>query len=582
MATRMLQRRGTAAQWANANPILGSGEIGFETDSGQFKIGDGTSNWSALSYFKNLEDLGGLDDFILLTEKGAANGVATLDGSNLIPDAQIPSSIARTTEVGNLVANAVSDLVGTAPGLLDTLGELADAINDDDSFYLTVANTINNSIDAANEYTDNNISTLSNNVGDQIDLLEEMVANNLANAVSGLQGEIANAQSAAEDYANTLVEQEILDRDTAIEAESLIIGNTIANAITNLEAYADDAVSDHNLETLNVHGIANTAALATEAYVDGEIDTHVAITANVHGIANTLALSTTTYVDDKTANALANAIANAGAQIEDHNLDTSNVHGIADTTQIVLKDANTQTMTGSLTINGSLTVDQDITVNGNSFAASATSITIEDNMIQLAHENPANTVDLGLVVGYNDGANLHAGIVRDVSSDRWKFFEGANTEPATTVDFTQASLDDLEVNDLFAVDITLTGNTTVSASGITFTDGVQTKEGVASRTPIVSKTESYTLSALSERDSLIEMSNASATTLTVPLNADVAFPIGTSLDILQTGAGQVTIAAAVGVTINATPGLKLRTQWSSATLFKRDTNTWVAYGDLTA
>ena len=42
-------RRGTAAQWSSANPILAQGEMGYETDSGQFKIGDGTSNWASLS-----------------------------------------------------------------------------------------------------------------------------------------------------------------------------------------------------------------------------------------------------------------------------------------------------------------------------------------------------------------------------------------------------------------------------------------------------------------------------------------------------------------------------------------------------
>ena len=67
-----------------------------------------------------------------------------------------------------------------------------------------------------------------------------------------------------------------------------------------------------------------------------------------------------------------------------------------------------------------------------------------------------------------------------------------------------------------------------------------------------------------------------------PTNATTAYPVGTSIDILQTGAGQVTIAAGSGVTVNATPGLKLRTQWSSATLFKRATDTWVVFGDLSA
>jgi len=129
---------------------------------------------------------------------------------------------------------------------------------------------------------------------------------------------------------------------------------------------------------------------------------------------------------------------------------------------------------------------------------------------------------------------------------------------------------------------TFTGTVTVAAAGIAFTDGTQTREGVPSRTTISQKTASYTLSALTERDSMIEMNSASATTLTVPTNATVAYPVGTSIDLLRVGAGAVDVAAAAGVTINATPGLKLRAQWSSATLIKRATDTWVLVGDLSA
>ena len=78
------------------------------------------------------------------------------------------------------------------------------------------------------------------------------------------------------------------------------------------------------------------------------------------------------------------------------------------------------------------------------------------------------------------------------------------------------------------------------------------------------------------------MNKSTATTITIPADASVNYPVGTTLDILQTSTGQVTIAGAGGVTVNATPGLKLRTQWSSATLLKRAADTWVVYGDLTA
>ena len=92
---------------------------------------------------------------------------------------------------------------------------------------------------------------------------------------------------------------------------------------------------------------------------------------------------------------------------------------------------------------------------------------------------------------------------------------------------------------------------------------------------------SYTLVLLDD-GKVVEVSFATANALTVPLNATVAFPIGTQITVIQTGAGQTTITATAGVTINATPGLKLRAQWSAATLIKRATNTWVAIGDLAA
>jgi hypothetical protein len=92
---------------------------------------------------------------------------------------------------------------------------------------------------------------------------------------------------------------------------------------------------------------------------------------------------------------------------------------------------------------------------------------------------------------------------------------------------------------------------------------------------------SYTL-VLSDRDKIVEISNASANTLTIPLNSSVAYPIGSQIQVIQTGAGQTTLTPTGGVTLNGTPGLKLRTQWSAATLIKRGTDTWIAIGDLSA
>ena len=95
------------------------------------------------------------------------------------------------------------------------------------------------------------------------------------------------------------------------------------------------------------------------------------------------------------------------------------------------------------------------------------------------------------------------------------------------------------------------------------------------------QTASYTL-VLADKNKIVEMSVASANTLTVPPNSSVAYAVGSQINILQTGAGQTTVTAGAGVTINAAPGLKMRTQWSYATLVKRATDTWVLVGDISA
>lgn len=47
---RIQLRRDTASNWTSANPTLAAGEMGLETDTDQFKIGDGTTAWTSLSY----------------------------------------------------------------------------------------------------------------------------------------------------------------------------------------------------------------------------------------------------------------------------------------------------------------------------------------------------------------------------------------------------------------------------------------------------------------------------------------------------------------------------------------------------
>jgi hypothetical protein len=92
---------------------------------------------------------------------------------------------------------------------------------------------------------------------------------------------------------------------------------------------------------------------------------------------------------------------------------------------------------------------------------------------------------------------------------------------------------------------------------------------------------SYTL-VLADATKFVEMNNSSANTVTVPPNSSVAFPVGSRIDIVQTGSGQTTIQAGVGVTVNSfDSGTKLSGQWAGASLIKRAENTWVLIGNIT-
>ena len=78
--------------------------------------------------------------------------------------------------------------------------------------------------------------------------------------------------------------------------------------------------------------------------------------------------------------------------------------------------------------------------------------------------------------------------------------------------------------------------------------------------------------SLADQTKLVTLSNASAVAVTLPLESSVAWPTGTQLRLLNQGAGTVTVAGAVGVTINGTP-LTLA-QYKGAVLTKTGTNTW--------
>jgi hypothetical protein len=121
MAVKLQVRRGTAANWTSTNPTLSAGEFGLETDTGKLKIGTGSTTWTSLAYV------------------------------GLTP-----------TEISTAISNAIAGVIDLSPSTLDTLNELAAAINDDPQFFTTITTAVSNAQSAAEDYADSAISTAIN------------------------------------------------------------------------------------------------------------------------------------------------------------------------------------------------------------------------------------------------------------------------------------------------------------------------------------------------------------------------------------------------------------------------------------
>lgn len=103
---------------------------------------------------------------------------------------------------------------------------------------------------------------------------------------------------------------------------------------------------------------------------------------------------------------------------------------------------------------------------------------------------------------------------------------------------------------------------------------------------IVNKTASHTLEVL-DAGKTLDFNSSSTVNVTIPTNANLAFPVGTQIAFIQSGAGQISfVGQAAGsetVTINSkNNNKKTSTRYTQAILVKKDLNVWYLFGDLTA
>jgi hypothetical protein len=354
---------------------------------------------------------------------------------------------------------------------------------------------------------------------------------------------------------------------------------TVANAANKLPLAGGTMSGAIAMGTNKITGLGTPSATddaATKAYADGKL----ALTGGTMSGAIAMGTNKITGVGDPT---------NAQDAVTKNYLDT-----------VVLAPSN---LTGPITSIGAATAVASQTGTGSKFVmdntptlitpvlgvATATSI----NGTSIPSSKTLVATDSTAYVVPSQTGNTGKYLTTDGTTSSWGTVAGysAPTLGSTSIasGATVTNVDGLTINSTtIPTSATLTktsdklsvfaATTSAEFAGI-ISDEIGTGNIQLSDLATNAQTDSYTL-VLSDKGKLVEISNASANNLTVPLDSSVAYPIGSQINILQTGAGQTTVVATGGVTINATPGLKLRAQWSSATLIKRATDTWVLIGDL--
>ena len=558
----MQQRRGTAAQWTAANPILAAGEIGFETDTNKFKMGNGSSTWTALTYFANAAELAAIID--------------------------------------------------SAPETLNTLNELAAAIQDDPAFFTTVAANLeaHRTSTGVHGIADTTLLTTVTQVNTAITAAMNTHNNDTTNVHgivdTSVLATVSNVESAATTAATAL---------STHSADTTSVHGIADTAELSTKAYADGAVSTHNSDTTLVHGIADTAQLETltgaqskaDAAAASAVSTHNSDTTLVHGIADTSQLVTQDDLTDAISAAETdfstfggtgidwNAVDNrfdidstiatktyADGAVSTHQDDTTNVHGIADTSALAL----------TATVNSALDLKSNIagptftgTVTVPTLAVTTTATGITKTMVGLG--NVDNTADSAKPVSTAQAtaiATAKSEAIADATSQVNAVIASA---PAAlnTLDELAAALGD-DAN--FATTVTnslaakapinaptFTGTVTVAAAGVAFTDGTQTKAGVPSITtiPTAIAAGAHTL-ASGRSDQLIPLTGAVVITL-----PSTGYSTGQSIDFYQESGTGARFESTNGVV--ATPGRNFRTTNSVVTAMKTASG-WLVFGDLSA
>jgi hypothetical protein len=255
MAVRILLRRDTASNWVLNNPILLSGEIGIESDTNKFKIGNG-SRWNSIASYA--------------FKLGEANGIATLDSSGKIPTSQLPNQTSVSGEVAAAIAalTTTSLAEGTNKYFTDARAIAANAsiVSGISTTAAADATTKANAAqaaaiaaaatDATTKANTAQATAISNAEGKIATAKSEAISTASNDATTKVNQALTDTTSAINTAVSTAITQEVGDRNTAI---STAIGNEVINRNIAIQAEIMDLTTSDVAEGSRLYFTAQRA-----------------------------------------------------------------------------------------------------------------------------------------------------------------------------------------------------------------------------------------------------------------------------------------------------------------------------------
>ena len=478
---RILLRRDTSSNWTSGNAVLSSGEIGYETNTGKFKIGNGSTAWTSLAYSVTtnlaasvLNDLGDvtitsaadgdflrwngtawINDAVNLSTDTIGSFVQSLvagtgvtlsnnSGENATPTVAVDTSViqARVADVSDTEIGYLNGVTSAIQTQIDTKAPLASPTF---TGTVTVPTPVSNTDASTKVYVDSTAST---------------TASNAATALTNHEADTTNIHGIADtSILVTTTGTQTLTNKTITTPAGLVKGDVGLGNVDNTSD-ANKPVSTAgqtaldlkaNLASPTFTGTVvlpdNTVALGTKTTGD-----YVATITGGTGVASTAA---TTGEGTTHSLSIGQAVATT---------DNVTFAGVtADAIKVGVTAANEiDTTSGGLTIDsagGTVTVDDNLTVTGNLTVSGTTTsintetLTVDDNIIVLNNNvTIAPTENAGIEVERGSSTNV---VLRwNETDDAWELTNDGSTYSAIATASSVSSATALTVDNLTDVVIT--------------------------------------------------------------------------------------------------------------------------------